>query len=140
VIRTHAYLHLHGRRISPYCQLLQTGSLPAPIRPQYHPSAHSPQIFDLRSSSIIQSTGFPNRILKRHLFLDLRNRQSGVQALGARPRAVEDGVASVQTHAVIQCCLSLLLLRVSRVCDPSVALHQDSRSKILLRVPPVGGA
>lgn len=78
--------------------------------------------------------------LKGQLLLDLRNRQSGVQPLGARPRAVQNRVASVQAHAIVQRRLSLFLLLVTRIGKPSVALEQDSGSEVLLRVPPVAGA
>lgn len=37
-----------------------------------------------------------------HLLLDLGDGQAGVQTLGARTGAVEDGVATVQAHVVLQ--------------------------------------
>ncbi len=48
-------------------------------------------------------------------------------------------MTSVHAHAVVQRCLSLLLLLVSGICEPSVALQEDSWAEIFLRVPPVGG-
>jgi hypothetical protein len=48
-----------------------------------------------------------------HALLDLGNRQRGVQSLGARPRAVENGVAAVQTHAVVEGVLALSHLLVT---------------------------
>jgi len=75
-----------------------------------------------------------------HALLDLGNRQRGVQALGACPRAVENGVASVQAHAVVEGVLALGLPLVTRIGDPAVRLEENGRSKILLLVPPVRGA
>lgn len=40
--------------------------------------------------------------------LNLRDRQSWVETLWTCPRAVQDGMASVQAHAVVQRILSLL--------------------------------
>ena len=42
------------------------------------------------------------RSSESHRLLDLRNRLPGIQPLRARPRAVENRMAPVQTHAVIQ--------------------------------------
>jgi len=108
------------------------------IRPQYNASS---RLLGILVSHLPIALFMPAlRFLKSHLLLDFRNRQARVQALRARPRAVQNGVTSVQTHAVIQSGLTLLLLRVSRVSNPSVALHQNSRAKVFLRVPPVRGA
>jgi hypothetical protein len=75
-----------------------------------------------------------------HALLNLGNRQRGVQALGACPRAVENGVASVQAHTVVEGVLALGLPLVTRIGDPAVRLEENSRSKVLLLVPPVRGA
>jgi hypothetical protein len=75
-----------------------------------------------------------------HALLDLRNGQSGVQSLRARPRAVQDGVASVQAHAVVEGVLALGGLLVTRIVDPSVGLEEHGWSEVLLGVPPVGWA
>jgi len=48
-------------------------------------------------------------------------------------------VASVQTHFVLQFFHSLSLVRIPRVSDPSVGLHQSRRSKVLVLIPPVRG-
>jgi len=40
--------------------------------------------------------------LESHTLLDLSNGLRRVETLGACPRAVQDGVASVKAHAVIQ--------------------------------------
>lgn len=46
-------------------------------------------------------------------------------------------MASVHAHAVVKGVQALGLLLVSRVGDPSVRLEEDSRTKVLLLVPPV---
>jgi hypothetical protein len=82
----------------------------------------------------------PFFLRESHALLDLRNGQRRVQALGARPRAVENGVASVQAHAVVQRILALGPLLISRVGDPAVALQQHSGAEVFFLVPPVRGA
>ena len=74
------------------------------------------------------------------LLLDLRNGQSRVQPLGASPRAVENGVATVHTHAVVQRRLALGFLLVTRVGQPPVGLEEDGGAQVFLTVPPVRGA
>jgi hypothetical protein len=75
-----------------------------------------------------------------HALLNLSNCQRRVQSLGACPRAVKNGVATVQAHAVVEGFLALSHLLVSRVGDPAVRLEKNSGSKVLLLVPPVRGA
>lgn len=77
---------------------------------------------------------------KSHTLLNLRNSQRRVQALRARPRAVENSMAPVQAHAVVELVLALLRLLVPRVGDPAVRLHEHGRAEVFLGVPPVGGA
>lgn len=77
---------------------------------------------------------------KRHLLLDLRDRLARVQALGADPGAVEDGVTSVQTHAVVQHFFALGLVLVAGVGEPAVGCQQDGGAEVFFAVPPVGGA
>jgi hypothetical protein len=81
-----------------------------------------------------------NLLGESHALLDFGNCQCWVQSLGARPRAVENRVASVQAHTVVERILSLGLLLVSRVGDPAVRLEQDGGAEVLLLVPPVGWA
>jgi hypothetical protein len=49
-------------------------------------------------------------------------------------------VAPVQAHLVVQHSLALLLELVSGVGNPPIALHEHGRTKVLVRVPPVGRA
>jgi len=74
---------------------------------------------------------------ERHALLDLRDRQRRVQTLRARPAAVQNGVASVQAHAVVEGVLALVGLFITRVGDPAVGLHEDCGSEVLFAVPPV---
>lgn len=77
---------------------------------------------------------------KRHLLLDLGNGLAGVQALGAGACAVEDGVATVQAHGVLELGLAGLRALVSGVNQPSVGLQQDGGAEVLFGIPPVRGA
>lgn len=75
-----------------------------------------------------------------HQLLDLGDCTGGVETLGASPRAVKNGVATVDAHAVIQGVLALSGLLVTGIGQPTVRLEEDSRSEVLLTVPPVRGA
>lgn len=99
-----------------------------------HPPTSTLQKIPLQVTTF---TPFSHPHLESQLLLDLRNRQTRVQALGARPRAVHDGVAAVDAHGVIERSLALHLLLVTRVGEPAVGLEQDGGAEVLLRVPPV---
>mmetsp|Transcript_3554 Transcript_3554/g.8556 ORF Transcript_3554/g.8556 Transcript_3554/m.8556 type:complete len:255 (+) Transcript_3554:104-868(+) len=58
--------------------------------------------------------------------------------LGADLGAVHNGVAAVELKCVVQFLQSLRSGRVPRVLDPPVGLHENSRSQVLVGVPPVG--
>lgn len=49
-------------------------------------------------------------------------------------------MATVDAHAVVEGGLALGGLLVTRVDQPTVRLEEDGRTKVLLAVPPVGGA
>jgi hypothetical protein len=55
-----------------------------------------------------------------HLLLDLSNRLTGVQPLGASARAVKNSVAAVQAHGVLEVGLALGSLLVAGVGEPAV--------------------
>ena len=55
-----------------------------------------------------------------HALLDLGNGQGRVETLGAGPAAVEDSVATVQAHAVVEAVHALGGPLVTRVGDPTV--------------------
>ena len=79
-------------------------------------------------------------LMSRHHLLDLRNRTRRVQTLGAGSRAVQDGVAPVHAHAVVERRLALGRLQVTRIGQPPVRLEENGGSEVLLAVPPVRGA
>lgn len=76
-------------------------------------------------------------LCERHALLDLSDREGRVKTLGAGTAAVQNGVAAVQAHAVVERVLALLSALVTRVGDPAVRLHQHGRAQVLLAVPPV---
>lgn len=78
------------------------------------------------------------QLVKGQLLLDLGNSKARVQTLRTGSGTVHDGMTSVQGHGVLQHLLSDLRGLVSRVNQPSVGLHQHSRTQVLLLVPPVG--
>ena len=86
-------------------------------------SLGSPQ-YELKTCSglITQYSKYnkPIHLSKSHTLLDLRNCLRGVQSLRTRPAAVQDGVASVQAHAVVEGFLSLGGAFVAGVVEPSV--------------------
>lgn len=77
-----------------------------------------------------------NLVLGQHL-LDLSNRLTGVQTLGAGSCAVENGVAAVHAHAVVKRGLALGCALVTRIGEPAVGLKEDGGSEVLLAVPPI---
>lgn len=85
---------------------------------------HAPRLFDVPFLDSIQSIQFESQRLstQSHLLLDLGNGLSGVQTLGAGSCAVENGVATVQAHAVLEVGLALRLALVTGVGEPSVRL------------------
>jgi hypothetical protein len=65
-----------------------------------------------------------NAILgESHALLDLRDGLGGVEALGARSRAIENSVASVQAHAVVESLLAFCCALVTRIGQPAVRLQ-----------------
>lgn len=53
---------------------------------------------------------------------------------------IENGVASVQTELVLQLLLPVRAVRISRVCNPPVRLHERRGPEVLVLVPPVARA
>jgi hypothetical protein len=79
---------------------------------------------------------YPRFLLRQHL-LGLGDRKTRVQALGASPCAVENSVATVDAHAVVESGLALGGALVTGIGQPAVRLEQDGGAKVLLAVPPV---
>ena len=74
-----------------------------------------------------------------HEFLDAGDGFPGIQALGTRFRAVEDGVTAIDGIMILKSLHSLFRLLVARVDHPAVGLHQHRRPQISVPVPPVRG-
>jgi hypothetical protein len=72
-----------------------------------------------------------------HGLLELGDGESGVETLGTCPGAVQDGVAAVEGHGVVEGVLAGGGSLVTRVGDPAVGLEEDGGAEVLLRVPPV---
>lgn len=94
----------------------------------------------LRNPSYTRHPPIVSPHLEGHALLDLGNREAGVEALGACPGAVENGVAAVQAHRVVEGVLALGSPLVTGIDQPAVRLEQDGGAEVLLRVPPVRGA
>ena len=77
---------------------------------------------------------------QRHRLLNLRNCLPRIQPLRTCPRAVQDGVASVQTHAIVQHLFPLGLVLVAGICEPAVRLQKHGGAEVFFTVPPVRGA
>lgn len=90
-----------------------------------------------RRENVCAKPSFSTNLVSSQHLLDLGNSTSRVQTLGAGSRAVENGVATVDAHAVVQGVLTLGGLLVSGVGQPAVGLEQDGGTKVLLAVPPV---
>lgn len=91
------------------------------------PNDFPPYSSDLVSGNLSES----------HALLNLGNGERRVKTLGAGPAAVEDSVAAVQAHAVVEAVHALSGLLVARVGNPAVGLHEDGGAEVLLAVPPV---
>lgn len=94
-----------------------------------HPTAH----FGL------PPTVYP-RLRKRHRLLNLLNRLTRIQPLRTSPGAIQDRMAPVQAHRIIQRRLPRLRALISRINQPPVRLQQYCRPQVFLGIPPVRGA
>mmetsp|Transcript_737 Transcript_737/g.2988 ORF Transcript_737/g.2988 Transcript_737/m.2988 type:complete len:298 (-) Transcript_737:19-912(-) len=72
-----------------------------------------------------------------HTLLHVGNGLSGVQVLRAGLAAVHDGVAAVELEGVVQLLDPLSSDRVTAVFNPPIRLHEDGRSEVGVRSPPV---
>jgi len=97
------------------------------------PSTLDPTIHPFQAKHNLSShppTNNPN--LESHLLLNLRNRQPGIQSLRTSPRTIQNSMAPIQTHTIIQRRLPLLLLLIPAIRQPPITLQQYRRSQILL--------
>ena len=79
----------------------------------------------------------PTNNLESHLLLNLRNRQPRIQSLRTSPRTIQNSMAPIQTHTIIQRRLPLFLLLIPAIRQPPITLQQHRRSQILLAIPPI---
>jgi hypothetical protein len=69
--------------------------------------------------------------------LDLGDGLSRVKTLGTDSSTVEDRLAAIKLPVVVEELKTLLSLGVTRISNPAVSLKEDSRTEILVTVPPV---
>ena len=92
-------------------------------------------------SPACQSSSVPSPASRKsHALLDLLNSLAGVQALGTCPTAVHNGMAPIQTHAIIEHGLSFLCVFIPRIYQPAIALEEHGRAEVFFGIPPVRGA
>mmetsp|Transcript_10638 Transcript_10638/g.30389 ORF Transcript_10638/g.30389 Transcript_10638/m.30389 type:complete len:202 (-) Transcript_10638:58-663(-) len=72
------------------------------------------------------------------LLLDVGNGTSWIQVLWTNLGAVHDGMATVKFECIIQIFQTFLGGTVTGILDPTVRLHQNGRSQVLVGIPPVG--
>lgn len=72
-------------------------------------------------------------------FLDLGNCLTRIETLRAGACAVHDGVAPVNAERILQLVQPSGRRFVTGIDNPTVGLHKDGRTKILVAVPPVRG-
>src|SRR5579859_937694 len=88
-------------------------------------------------SPVISRGGSPPRYQE---LLDLADRLAGVEALGAGPGTIHDGMAAVEPERILERVQALAGLLVAAVGDPAVGLQQDRGSEIAVAVPPIARA
>lgn len=76
-------------------------------------------------------------LIKGHVLLDLSDGSTRVKTLGAGLCAVHDGVATVDGVLVLKLITTFSAELITRVSHPAVSLHEHSRAKVLVLVPPV---
>ena len=77
---------------------------------------------------------------KSHSLLNLRNRLPRIQPLRTRPTTIQNSMAPIQTHTIIQHSFPLLLVFIPAIRQPPITLQQHRGAEILFGVPPVGRA
>jgi hypothetical protein len=71
--------------------------------------------------------------------LDMGNRLAGIQVLGTDLGAIHDCMAAIQFKGIVQLGQTLLGFAIATVFNPSIGLHQNGGTQILVGVPPVTG-
>ena len=72
--------------------------------------------------------------------LQLVDRATRVEVLGASLGAVHDSMATVELVGIIQALQTLLRHLITGIGNPAVSLLENGRTEVLIRVPPVGRA
>ena len=72
-----------------------------------------------------------------HRLLDLGDGLAGIQPLGARPRAVENGVAPIEPERILETIQPLPRCLIAAVGQPALGLKQNGRAEEAIRVPPM---
>lgn len=85
-----------------------------------YPGTHDALLILPCTTSLLLSKQQVDHLGKGHALLDLSNGKGWVETLGTCPAAVENGVASVQAHAVVESVLALLGALVAGIGNPSV--------------------
>ncbi len=57
---------------------------------------------------------------------------------GAKTRTVKDCVTTIETHLVLKFLLTVSIVGITRVGNPTVSLHESGGAEIFVLVPPVG--
>lgn len=81
-----------------------------------------------------------NYLGKGHALLDLCNGKTRVKALRTGSRTVHNSMTSVNAHGVLETLTTSSASLITRINHPSESLHENGRTKVLSRVPPVRGA
>lgn len=76
---------------------------------------------------------------KCHDLFDLGNRLARVQPLRARTGAIENGMATIEAHAIVKRRFPLLLVLIAGIRQPAVGLQEHGRAEVFFAVPPIRG-
>mmetsp|Transcript_14006 Transcript_14006/g.27312 ORF Transcript_14006/g.27312 Transcript_14006/m.27312 type:complete len:232 (+) Transcript_14006:129-824(+) len=87
-----------------------------------------------------KSTLFPMFSLLGKPLLDVCNRLPRVQMFRTNLSTIHDGMTTVKLKCIIQLRQSFVRKLITRILNPPVCLHQHSRSKVLIGIPPIGWA
>ena len=102
---------------------------------------HSPPSILQQTLQIIKnhqtSNSHPLLMHMMNRMLQLVDRSTRIQILGAGMRAVHNRMASIQLVRIVQTLQSLLRHLITGIGDPSVRLLQNRRTQVLISVPPV---
>src|ERR1700722_1733561 len=75
-----------------------------------------------------------------HQLLDFGDGLGGIEILGARFRAVHDGMAAVQTERILEVIEALAGRLIPAIDDPSVGRQQRRGPEVPIAVPPIARA